>query len=234
MQQSFFEIETILKPTPPQQGLTISKSGKQVLTKNQQAFNKLTQKIERLHKEIEKRQSQFDAALTIYGKELHPLLEQLAKHQRNLVSILWHIFQSKRLAKTDQRSLKQIIRDHIQELFRRAEGGPDEELKKIYAKLEGESFEKLKQRENEILKSDVQDLMDELDINIDFEGLDITDEKAMAEKLAEIQQKMREQEDEMQQSHQRSKKKKKLTAKQEETERMRKAVEEMKQKNIST
>ena len=233
MQQSLFETEAKLKPVP-QQGLTISKAGKQTLTKNQQAFNKLTQKIERLHKDIEKRQSQFDTALTIYGKEFHPLKMRLAEHQRNLVSILWDIFQSKRLAKTDQRNLKQIIKDHVAELCMHSEGGPDEELKKMYAQMEGESFEKLKQRENERLKNDVQDLMDELDMDIDFDGVDITDEKAMAEKLAEIHQKMREQEENMQQPHQQPKKKKRLTAKQQETERVRKAVEEMKQKNVST
>jgi len=233
MQQSLFEVETEQKPKQ-QQGLTITKAGKQTLTKNQQAFNKLTQKIERLHKEVEKKQFQFDTALSIYGKELHPIKSQLAKYQRNLVSILWEIFQNKKLAKADQRPLKQIIKDHVLELIRHTEGGPDEELKKIYSQLEGESFDKLQQRENDWLKNDVQDLMDELDMDIDFNEVDVTDEKAMAEKLAEIQQKMREQEENMQQSHKRTKRKKKLTPKQEESERMRKAVEEMKQKNIST
>lgn len=232
MQQQLFELDEVppLKP----QGLVIVKGGKQALTKNQQAFNRLTQKIERLHKDIEKKQLQFDAALKMYGSEVHPIKNRLAEYRRQLVTILWDVFKSKKLSKADQQPLKKILKDHVQELCSQMEGGPDEDLKKMFTELEGESFEKVLQREKEMIKDEMADLFEEMDIDLDMDGMDMNDEKSMAEKMAEIQQKLFERQEKEQEKFERRKKKKRLTPKQEETERMRQAVEEMKQKNIST
>lgn len=230
MQQQLFETSE----QPKSQSLIISKAGKQVLTKNQQAFNKLTQKIEKLHKDIERKQLQFDTALKIYGNDVYPIKSRLAEYRRQLVTILWDVYKSMKLSKTDQRHLTAILKDHVKELCTQIEKEPDEALKKMFTELEGESVESMLQREKEIMKTEVQEMFDELDIDIDFDGVDMTDEKAMAEKMAEIQQKMMERQEKEQEQFQHRRKKKKITPKQEENERTRQAVEEMKQKNIST
>ncbi|MBC7889924.1 MAG: hypothetical protein H7Z13_18770 [Ferruginibacter sp.] len=230
MQQELFEPVTQRKT----QSLVISSGGKQVLTKNQQAFNKLTQKIEKLHKDIERRQFQFDTALQIYGNDVFPVKSRLAGYRRQLVTILWDIYKSKKLSKTDQRHLKTILKDQVQELCSQMEGGPDEALKKMFAELEGISFERIMQREKEMMKSELEEMFDEMEMDIDFDGVDLHDEKAMAEKMAEVRQKLTEKEEEDEEQFKRDRLKKKKTAKQQENERIRQAVDEMKQKNIST
>lgn len=231
MQQQLFETEEI---QPAIQGLVITRGGKQTLTKNQQAFNRLTQRIEKLHKDMENKQLQFDAALKIYGREVPPIKIRLTGYQRRLVTILWDVYKSRKLSKTDQRHLKIIIKEHVQELCTQTEGEPDEALKKMYAELEGISFDKMREREKEIMKSKMEDLFDEMEMDIDIDSLDMNDEKAMLEKISEIQQKLFERQEQEQEKSEQPRRQKKLSAKQLEKERLRKAVDELKQKNIST
>ena len=235
MQQQLFATDPIEMPKP-QPGLVIAKGSKQNLSKNQQAFNRITQKIERLHKDIESKQLEFDTALKMYGAQVHPLQQQIAGCERQMVTIFWDVYKSKKLSKADQRHLKDILENKAQELYNAAEGEPDEELKKILAELEGISVEKLMERQKEMLKAEMEEMLDDFDFDID--GMDMNDEKSMFEKYAQAEQQMREQQEQQEQHQQerfeQRKKKKKLTPKQEEAERLRKAVDEMKQKNIST
>ena len=216
------------------QGLIISKAGKKTLTKNQQAFNKLTQKIEKLRRDIAKKELQFDTALKIYGNEFHPVENSLNEHREQMIIVLWNIYNSKKLSKPDQRSLKVILKTQLRELFSEMRKEPAEELKKIFTALEGESYESLVQREKEMMKAQVEEMFDEMDMEIDLAGVDLDDEKAMMEKMEEIRQKLIEKEEQEHEKFQQQKQKKKKTARQVESELVQKAVAEMKQKNIST
>jgi hypothetical protein len=218
-------------------GLVISTASKKVLTKNQQAFNKLTKRIEKLHKDIEKKQLQLDTALKIYGNEIHPIVNQLDAHRRKLVTILWDVYQSYKLSKTDQRHLKNILKDHVFELCRQPEGREDEALNDMFAQLTGETFAKMEQREKESLKEEMLRAAKLMDLDIDLDDLDMNDQRAMEQKVAELEQKMAEKQEQEEQNYapfKKSKAPKKKTPKQLETERIQKAAEEMKQKNIST
>ena len=143
-----------LKHSKPQ-SLVIGTPGKKALTKNQQAFNKLTKRIEKLHKDIEKKELQFDAALKIYGNEIYPISSELDMCRRQLVTILWDAYQSYKLSKTDQRHLKAILKDHVFELCRQPEGREDEALNDMFTQLNGETFERMEQREKESLKEEM-------------------------------------------------------------------------------
>ena len=213
-------------------GLTISTAGKQQLTKNQQAFNKLTLRIEKLQKDIEKKQLQFDMALKIYGNELYPAQQKLLENRRKLIIVLWDIYKSYKLSKTDQRHLKNVLQFHLQQLFEDATTEPDEVIQQIFSELEGISYDKMVQDEKEFRDAEMQELFKKM--KVDMEGVDMEDEAAMAAKFAEAQQKIIEKEAEQQEREQKRQAKKKKTPKQEESEKMRKAVDEMKQKNIST
>jgi len=219
------------------QSLVISTTGKKLLTKNQQAFNKLTKRIEKLHKEIEKKELQFDTALKIYGNEIYPISNELDLCRRQLVTILWDAYQSYKLSKTDQRHLKAILKDHVFELCRQPEGREDEALHTMFTQLNGETFESMERREKESSKDEMLRAAKLMDLDIDLDDLDMNDQRAMEQKVAELEHKMAEKQEQEQQQYapfKKSKASQKKTAKQLETERMQKAAEEMKQKNIST
>ena len=116
--------------------LTITKGVKPKLTKNQDAFNKLTQRIEKMQKEIEKKTLQFDLALKIYGSELYPAQLKILESRKNLIITLWDVYKTNKLSKTDQRHLKNVMKYHFQEYFTQTENEPDEALKKVFFELE--------------------------------------------------------------------------------------------------
>ena len=225
-----------LKQSKPQ-SLVISTVGKKVLTKNQQAFNKLTKRIEKLHKDIEKKELQFDAALKIYGNEIYPVVHQLDAHRRKLVTILWDAYQSNKLSKTDQRHLKVILKDHVFELCHQPEGRADEALNEMFTQLNGETFERIEQREKDSLKEEMLRAAKLMDLDINLDGIDTNDLDTIHEKVAELEQKIAEKQEQQEQEYARFRKNKaakKKTAKQLETERVEQAATDMKQKNIST
>jgi hypothetical protein len=214
------------------QSLIITKAGKQKLSKNQDAFNKLTEKIEKLQKDIEKKQLQFDLALKIFGNELYPAQLKMLATRYKLITVLWEIYKSNKLAKTDQRHLKNVLQFHLQQYFMQTDIEPDAILQNIFSEIEGISYEKMMQDEKEKESAQMQEIFDKM--NIDIKGLDIDDEVAIAKKIAEARQKMAAIQEERNERFKQRQQKKSKTAKQVEYEKMQKAADELKQKNIST
>ena len=111
-------------------GLTISKQANKKLTKNQDAFNKLTKRIEKLQKDIVKKQLQLDLALKMFGTDIYTTKQLVTKYRRELIILLWVSFLTKKLTKNDQQNLKQIIREHLQNYLVELVEEPDKEIKK--------------------------------------------------------------------------------------------------------
>ena len=215
-----------------QQSLIIGNAGKKKLSKNQEAFNKLTQRIEKLQKEIEKKQLQFDVALKMYGNQLHPAQLKILEARYKMIIVLWDIYSAKRLSKPDQRSLKMVLQHHLEEYFEQTEIEPDAVIQNIFTQLEGISYDKMVQDETDRRNVEMQEAFEK--INVNMAGVDMNDEAAMKEKVAEAKQKIEELKEENEAFERLKEAKRKKSAKQLEAEKMQKAVEEMKQKNIST
>lgn len=213
-------------------GLTITRGVKQKLTKNQDAFNKLTQRIEKLQKDIEKKQLQFDLALKMYGNQLHPAQLQILEARYKMIIVLWNIYSGNRLSKPDQRLLKVVLQDHLQEYFTQTEIEPGAEIQNIFTQLEGISYDKMVQDETDRRNIEMQEAFEK--INVNMKGVDMNDEAAMEEKVAEARKRVEELKEENEAFEKLREAKRKKSVKQLEAEKMQKAVEEMKQKNIST
>jgi hypothetical protein len=235
MQQTLFEDNS---PQPNKtKGLVISKAGKQKLSPNQEAFNKLTQRIEKLQKDIEKKQAQFDVALKIYGTELYPVQLQMVELRYALIVVLHACYKEKKLSKADQRQLKEILFSHLEMYIQALEGEPDEKIKAIISELEGMKYEEVMQSQKDDMNDQLRTMFAQMGVNV--EGLDFEDEKAMAEKAKELAEKLAQEEKRMSEyffGEKTSKKQapKKKTAKQIAHEKMMQEVEEAKQKNIGS
>ncbi len=228
MQQQLFKNGHPVKP----QSLIITKAGKQKLSKNQEAFNKLTQKIEKLQKEITKKQLQFDLALKIYGAELYPAQLKILEKRKRVIIILWDVYKTNKLSKADQRHLKNIVQYHLQEYFAASDVEPDEVMQNIFSQVEGISYDKMMEDEREKEIALLQQVLAKM--NVDIKGVDVNDEAAMAQKIAEAKKNMADMQARNEERMQQRQQKKKKTTKQVEYEKMQQAVNEMKQKNIST
>jgi len=228
MQQQIFEKGDPVKPI----SLTITKAGKQKLSTNQDAFNKLTQKIERLQKDIEKKQLQFDLALKIYGNEWYPAQIRMLEMKHKLITLLWDIYKSNKLSRSNQRYLKNVLQYHLEAYFTQTDTEPDEIIQNIFSEIEGISYAKMMQHEKDKMAAQMQEMFDK--VNVDMKGVDINDQAAMAEKIAEVRQKMAAMQEQQEEQEKLRHAKRSKTTKQARYEETQKAAAEMKQKNIST
>lgn len=212
-------------------GLTISKSTNKKLSKNQDAFNKLTKRIEKLQKDIEKKQSQLDLALKIYGTDIYSTKQLVTQYRREFVVLLWANFNTKKLAKNDQQNLKQIIREHLQIYLIELATEPDEEIKKIFNILESSSYDERLTLEKETAKQRM--LADLKQMKADLTNIDINDEEALLNKYYEARHKIFNEQSANnsgpQQTHNKNK-----SAKQLEAERIQQEIDSIQQKNIGT
>jgi hypothetical protein len=232
MQQQLF---SDTKNTSKSIGLVIAKAGKKTLTKNQLEFNKLTQKIEKLQKEIEKKKLQFDAALKIYGNDIHPTQTEINKERRSLIILLWNVYKSKSFSKNDQRHLKEIVRHNLQIFVDEQETiGLDDIMSDIFKELEGVSYDDMMNEEKEDARKEMERMFKQAKFDVDLSDIDIADSEAMAKLMAEAHGKMAEKAEKDFEKQQKRDANKKKTAKQIEYEKLEAAAEEMKSKNIST
>lgn len=223
-----------INTTNVKRSLAIGKGSKQPLSKNQQAFNKLTEKIEKLHKEIKEKHELFDAAIKLYSQKVFPIQKEMVLQKRKLLDVLWENYKSNRLSTTDQRHLKIILQEHLQDFLQLSAGNPDNKLKQIFRELEGETYEAFLKRQNHFKKAEMQEMFDNLDVDIDLDEVDFTDENEVAKRLAAAKEKLREREEkEAARKEQRNQSKKKSKG-QLEKAALRQAGDELKQKNIST
>jgi hypothetical protein len=214
--------------------LTITNQGKQKLTKNQEEFNKLTKRIEKLQKEIEKKHFQFDEALKLYGTDLYPLQQKVVEKRRALITVLWEIHLAKKLSKADQRHLKDILRNNIEEFFEVNEEEIDKELKEIISKLDAINFDIMEKEQMELMKEELQNIFDNENLDINVDDIDINDKEALAKKVMEAKMKMMEQEALNEEKRQKKQAAKKKSPKELAREKMQQEADELKQKNIGT
>lgn len=78
-------------------GLIIKKQEKQILSKQQQTFNKLAKRIEKLRQELEQTHNFLDDKLDYYSKHIYPLEQQLTSLQKEVVRFLYTYFTNRKL-----------------------------------------------------------------------------------------------------------------------------------------
>lgn len=228
MQQNLFNI----KLEDKSKGLSITKAANKKLSKNQEAFNKLTKRIEKLQKEIETKQLQLDVAMKLYGTEVQVSKTKITTQRRELIIVLWENYSTKKLAKTEQRYLKQIIREHVQFLLVELGKEPDAVIKEIFEQLEGDNYDEMLEQEKEIARVDMAEELKKM--KVDLADVDTSDADALAKKLYETRRALFEKQSEMNDQFEKQQASKKKSAKQLEAEKLQQQVIEIKQKNIGT
>ena len=211
MQIEFFEKEEVKKPTA---GLIIGKPQKDILTKQQQAFNKLVKKIERLRLELAQVSKSMDEKLEFYGKHIYPLEQQLTELTKECTKVLYSFFENKKLLqKKEKQSLGKIISSQLNQIFSSQPGDPDDELKKIFKDVEGFTYEEAQEEDFNLLKNDMEAMFEEFGFKMNFDDLhsNMTQEEIL-KKAFEMEEQVKEQVNEKEKK-QTSRKKKKAAGK---------------------
>lgn len=131
-----------------EKGLKIVAGGQKNLSKNQQMFNRLIQRIETLEKDIVNEHDKLNRLLEYYSKEVAPLETKIASARIKLAMNLGNA------TKREKFSKRQIddIRDAIVDLFREAfvSVEPNEEQEKFYDQWSEHTYrEEMEEQEHE-------------------------------------------------------------------------------------
>jgi DNA-binding transcriptional regulator YbjK len=149
------KVNISVSETTKSKALVISKDNKKLLSKNQIAFNKLTDQIEKAKKNVANKKDKLDYALRLFANDLSPLKSQLIENRKELLLVLWDLYKSERLSKTDQRYFKSIVREHLQSLFYEMTAEPEAALKAIFEELEKMNYNKLEAMRKEDMRNEL-------------------------------------------------------------------------------
>ena len=199
------------------------KSGSTPLSKEQQAFNRLTKRIEKLQQLIPEETKKLEELSTLYKKEVFAKVFDLG----NLKIQICHILDKKRteikLSATHNQQLNHLLLALLDDAF--SVIAPNDETKELYKKYSRSSYEEELERQELDFKEGFADMLyEKYGLRLDPSMLN---EKPDFKKIAEDLKQQWEQK-------QRSKKSKTKTKKQLEKEALERQKEALKNKSIRT
>ena len=184
LQTSLFNQEDL--PKTRSKDLFITKNAKKpVLSKEQRAFNRLVKNVEALQKDLEHLKQSLDKKVKIFSEKILPLEKEIFDIQAEGIKLFYkHYVENKSLHKEEKKALRAIIEEMLENIVGETE--PDKELKNIYKKLFGVSYEKALEEEQEDyfqeMKSGIESMFQNFgfDVNLDDLHSKMTDEEIAA------------------------------------------------------
>lgn len=158
-----------------QNGVLHISTTKKSLSKNQQAFNRLTSRITNLRAEIEQMSNRLNQLSAVYNEEIGPAVKELALNKIALAKTLSAKYKTLTLTEKQQEEVEHVIFDLLDDAF--AAVSPDAESKKLYEDVSEISYEETLKEQKEDMKEELQDeLYDMFGIEIDMSDFDDTPE----------------------------------------------------------
>ena len=190
-----------------QTGITISTNGSKKLTKAQDRFNKLTNRIEKLEKDIVLKKEMLHKILDHFTKNIDPLLEKEAKNKIQLAFLVEEKMLSAKLSKKAQVQAQEVILYLLNEAFVHIIANEDEIS--LYNRFSDLSYDDEKEMEMAFMKEEMEAMFSQQGIDIDLSDINFENEEEVAKMMGEFQEKMQ---------------KKELEDKQKEAERPKKKI----------
>ncbi|PIQ22036.1 MAG: hypothetical protein COW65_05485 [Cytophagales bacterium CG18_big_fil_WC_8_21_14_2_50_42_9] len=211
--------------------LTITKQKQQLLSKPQQAFNRLVKKIEKLRHQITSTEQILNEKLTYYSQHLHPLEQELVHLRKQVVKLLFPFYTDKKtLTKKQKQVLKGILVQQVNDIFSFSNEEPDEELKQVFEALEGMKYEDAEKQDLENMKDEMSAMFESFSFKMNFDDLhENMSEEEMGRKMQEMEEQFFQQAENLN-NRQSTRKKTKKQLEKEERERQ---AAEIKNKSIS-
>ena len=234
-QPTLFDILPEIEPTTTNT-LIIGKQTAKTLSKSQQIFNRLSQKIENLQDELQSKTKILDECLMFYGNVIHPLEQEMLILQKEVTKLLYKFYMNNKfvignLGNKKRQILKDIISVQLDNILCGDKNEPDEEIKHIYQNIFGVSYEAVaKEGFSEIINK-MESMFSNMGLDVDLSDIDIkSGEEDIFRKIKEIEEKAKRDLENEQASQGVKKKTKKQLAK----ELKEQQIEEARNRNISS
>jgi hypothetical protein len=173
---SSFDNKTIRRKKPVKLDLKISAAKKKKLTKNQQAFNRLTKRIEQLQLTIRKETTKLETILKAYNANIPDLQQEIAKSRLKLAKTLAETTKKIEYGKRQTDDLHKMILTLCDEAFDYRE--PDRETEEFYNAWSGSSYrEEVQAQHNAMKRAFAERAKDAFGMDIDPDSLGETPEE---------------------------------------------------------
>ena len=150
--------------------LVIGKKTKQKLNKQQQTFNRLVKKLENLRTELEQTAQRLSQQLDYFSKHIHPLEQEITTIRQESVKLFYKFHQNKKLlSKKDRKALWNLIAAQLSSIFQLSDAEPDDEIKEIFAAVEGVSYDQSAEEDFAAMKDDMAETFQQLGLEIDLD-----------------------------------------------------------------
>ena len=217
----------VSKPVKAENQLKIAKKQKQVLSKNQQTFNKLIKKIETFEAKIEQTKKLALELTAVYSKDILPVEKKLGTAYFDFAFMLDRYVQNLKLTKTQQNDFDECVGGLCDNGLTYLE--PDDSQEALYNKYSEESYkEKLENQKLDLFEQFRKYMEEEMGVDVGDMDFDMTNEEEAlkySEKLKEqLENKLIEEEE--------KELNKKKTKKQIEAEQVQKLEEELSKKSL--
>lgn len=151
--------------------LKITSKNKKILSKEQQAFNRLTKRVETLEKEMILQNEKLTKLNIFYSKEVAPLLSEKAQNDMKLAMTLGNATNFIKFTKTKLDDLTNIILDLCDSAFREIPATP--EMETFYDEWSKGSYKDEVEKQKNEFKDELQDLMQDIcGVDIDMDEFD--------------------------------------------------------------
>jgi len=211
--------------TNSEKSLKITGKNNKFLTKSQQKFNQLTQRVEKLEKEIIADTEKLNRLLEFHAKEIRPAQKKTAFERLNLAMALDKAANKIKFSKNQKEEIGEIICEQCDEAF--AVIVPDDEQKALFDRWSEISFdEEMDSQKNQLIEDMEAFLKEGLGLDIDLNDIESPEgQERLEEKLkSEFEKKIKDEEE----KHKNKKKSKKQIS----LEERQKEQDEIKNKNI--
>lgn len=196
------------------------------LSKNQQAFNRLTKKIQSLEVEIAKETARLEKVFAAYHTELTPLRRKIGKALLETAMAAGAIYKKFKFTQRQQEEVQLVILELCNQGF--AEVEPTDEEKAFHDEWSEVTYDEEMKRQSQEMKDQFGEFMNDFfDIDVDMDEFE-TDQEG----FANFQEKLQEEFAKKQAQEEAFNRGRKKTKKQLENEAAKKAEEDLKNKSV--
>lgn len=239
VQGSLFNHSADLRPSYE---LSIKKTTKRALSKNEKKFNKLVQRVEQLDHQIKKYNLLIEGYLNYYLEQVLPVETDKNLARNKLIKLLFSVYQAQKknrtfLTKSEIKSLHNIISLQLGNFVEwiRDESEIDAELNNIFKIIEGVPFDQIKHESFDEAKADLQEYFEIQGFDIDLKDMDLNmSDEETAVYLKKLEKTLKAQQESLKYEKEKKDASKKKTRKQIENEALAIKIEEAKSKSINT
>ena len=171
-----------LRASPADRSLAIRSTPGRPLGKEERAFNRALARLQALSRALDEEKRRLDRLLVFHAAEIRPRTDRAVALRVGLVRALAPFLDDRRLTKAQQRVLRRILVEQLDDVLTHLVEKPDPDLQALFERLHDVSYAQAVQDDIEEAQAGMAAIFDELGLDVEMPELhaDMTEEDAAA------------------------------------------------------